>query len=140
MKAQDKVFEALIQLADESRAGITATELAEHLNLSRQVTSHYLTGLMKDGRAQKVGTKPVYWHAITNEKANRTKETDAFQNFVGYDGSQRTIVEQCKAAVNYPPNGLPLIINGKSGVGTMREHQCNGVPVKKPVSQPVSHG
>jgi transcriptional regulator with AAA-type ATPase domain/transcriptional regulatory protein LevR len=117
MKAQDKVFEALIQLADESKAGITATELAERLNLSRQVTSHYLTGLLKDGRAQKAGTKPVYWHAITNEKANRTKETDAFQNFVGYEGSQRTIVEQCKAAVNYPPNGLPLIINGKSGVG-----------------------
>jgi transcriptional regulator with AAA-type ATPase domain/transcriptional regulatory protein LevR len=117
MKAQDRVYEALTQLANQTDQGVTASELAEQLNLSRPVVSHYLSGLFKEGRAQKSGTKPIYWVAVQHEANEPEQETDAFHAFVGYDGSQKSIIEQCKAAVNYPPNGLPLIINGKSGVG-----------------------
>ncbi|MFT8311973.1 MAG: sigma 54-interacting transcriptional regulator [Sporolactobacillus sp.] len=117
MKAQDRVYNALIQSADHSDEGVTASELAEQMGLSRPVVSHYLSGLLKEGRAQKKGTKPVYWSAVQREADEPKQETDAFQAFVGHDGSQKSVIEQCKAAVNYPPNGLPLIINGRSGVG-----------------------
>lgn len=51
----------------------------------------------------------------TGEAAD--KAASVFSALVGHDGSQRQIVELCKAAVNYPPNGLPMLITGSSGVG-----------------------
>lgn len=42
---------------------------------------------------------------------------DLFSRLVGSEGSLRYVVEQCKAAVHYPPNGLPLLLVGSSGVG-----------------------
>lgn len=114
MKAQDRVYEALVHVGKE---GVTAVQLAKKLELSRPVVSHYLNGLLKEGRATKKGTKPVYWTAIAERKMQPACQADAFQVFIGYNGSQKAVIEQCRAAVNYPPDGLPIIINGKSGVG-----------------------
>ncbi|QAA24736.1 sigma 54-interacting transcriptional regulator [Sporolactobacillus terrae] len=114
MKAQDRVYEALVHVGND---GVTAAQLAKKLELSRPVVSHYLNGLLKEERAAKKGTKPVYWTAIAERKMWPARQADAFQNFIGYDGSQKAVIEQCRAAVNYPPDGLPIIINGKSGVG-----------------------
>ena len=36
---------------------------------------------------------------------------------IGADGSQKNVIERCKAAVSYPPDGLPILITGESGVG-----------------------
>lgn len=41
----------------------------------------------------------------------------SFHHLVGFNGSLREIVEQCKSAVHYPPNGLPILLVGSSGVG-----------------------
>ncbi|GAY78843.1 NtrC family transcriptional regulator, ATPase domain [Sporolactobacillus inulinus] len=114
MKAQDRVYEALVHVGND---GVTAAQLAKKLELSRPVVSHYLNGLLKEGRAAKKGTKPVYWTAIAERKMQPACQADAFQDFIGYNGSQKAVIEQCRAAVNYPPDGLPIIINGKSGVG-----------------------
>ncbi|MFX3616135.1 MAG: sigma 54-interacting transcriptional regulator [Sporolactobacillus sp.] len=120
-KAQDKVFDTLKKLMSGHEGGVTASDIAGDLKISRQVTSHYLTQLLVEGHVQKTATKPVYWRVIQSEEKLPSEiakdEKDPFQAFIGYRGSQHELIEQCKAAVNYPPNGLPLIINGKSGVG-----------------------
>ncbi len=41
------------------------------------------------------------------------KETEAFTNLVGWDGSLRTQIQQAKAAVIYPPAGLHPLFLGK---------------------------
>ncbi len=46
-----------------------------------------------------------------------TEPADVFASLIGAYGSQRNITMQCKAAVNYPPDGLPVLIIGESGVG-----------------------
>lgn len=40
-----------------------------------------------------------------------------FSKFIGFDGSIKYQIEQCKAAVKYPPNGIPMLINGQTGTG-----------------------
>ena len=45
------------------------------------------------------------------------KEPADFEKLVGYDGSLASLVEQCKATISYPPNGLPLMLTGETGTG-----------------------
>lgn len=40
-----------------------------------------------------------------------------FSGLIGCNGSMEQVIEKCKAAVNYPVNGLTMIICGASGVG-----------------------
>lgn len=61
------------------------------------------------------------------EENSQTKEKDLcnvhltgqnpFSKFIGFDGSIKYQIEQCKAAVKYPPNGIPILINGQTGTG-----------------------
>lgn len=129
MQAKERVYEALKEWCGDNRK-ITAAELADSLNLSRQVVSHYLTRLMEDGLAVKTTTRPVYWYPVAPEDleffgVDMTAETapaqaqipNVFSSMVGFRGSQRQTVEMCMAAVNYPPDGLPMLLTGESGVG-----------------------
>lgn len=50
------------------------------------------------------------------EVMDKSKE-DPFQELIGSEGSLKTAIEQAKSAVLYPPNGLPMLITGESGVG-----------------------
>ncbi|MFT8312664.1 MAG: sigma 54-interacting transcriptional regulator [Clostridium sp.] len=139
MQAKDKVYDMMKKMCEE-KVQISAVELSEALHLSRQVVSHYLNRLLEQNLVQKTNSRPVYWsitnaYGIENEditldntnlegncKDNITKiegqqEMNAFSALIGCHGSQKNVVEQCKAAVNYPPNGLPILITGESGVG-----------------------
>lgn len=138
MQAKERVYESLKESCSNN-GKITAAELAQKLNLSRQVISHYLTRLMEDGLAVKTSTRPVYWFPVTSEDLEffgeeqwKCAETglsrervepaavsvsSVFSSMVGYAGSQRQTVEMCMAAVNYPPDGLPMLLTGESGVG-----------------------
>lgn len=108
-KAKYRVFEKLRQLLDDKSA-VTTKEVAKAMNLSRGVTSSYLAQLYHEGLLLKKGTKPVYWQLISNSQ-------DAFAQLIGANGSLKNIVSQCKASVNYPSSGFPLIITGPSGSG-----------------------
>ena len=44
------------------------------------------------------------------------RREDVFDTMIGADGSQKNVIERCKAAVSYPPDGLPILITGESGV------------------------
>ena len=63
MQAKERVYESLKESCSNN-GKITAAELAQKLNLSRQVISHYLTRLMEDGLAVKTSTRPVYWFPV----------------------------------------------------------------------------
>ena len=47
MEAKDRVYQALCRMS-KSDCQITAAALAEELNLSRQVVSHYLNRLLEE--------------------------------------------------------------------------------------------
>lgn len=109
IKSRDRV---LMELQENfSPNWISTQELAKKLNLSREVVSLYLSQLYKENLVQKQSGRPVLWRAIDGH------ESDSFDNLIGFDGSQSGAIKKCKAAVNYPPHGLPLIITGPSGTG-----------------------
>lgn len=117
----------------------TANQVSRSLNISRNLASQYLNELFKENLVIKVNSRPVYFipknsiekiyeiHLDTNiflsteelfEKLNSGKKS--LRNFckaIGYDLSISNCVEQLKAAIKYPPNGLPLLLCGQSGTG-----------------------
>lgn len=87
----------------------TVANLRQFTELSRSMISGYLNQLCKLGHLNKTNTRPTqFW---------LPRQPDGFATVIGADGSLAPIIAQCKAAVNYPPNGLPVIIQGHSGVG-----------------------
>lgn len=119
MAAKEKVYEQLIKLikARKSGTGITATELESCMDIKRSVISHYLNILLTEGKVLKTDERPVRYYLPGITLADKQNISDVFANIIGADGSLKKQVEQCKSAVIYPPYGLPVIINGSSGVG-----------------------
>jgi sigma-54 dependent transcriptional regulator of gfr operon len=141
-------------LEGKNLADATAQKIAHLSGLQRTVTSKFLNELVKEKRAIKVNTRPVFFfdknileekyeieltdytifpnlvklfHVLNkNNDSNITNigiddpqkgRRDVFSIMVGYDGSLRFQIEQCKAAIRYPPNGLPILITGPTGTG-----------------------
>ncbi|EGP5304903.1 TPA: ArsR family transcriptional regulator, partial [Enterococcus faecium] len=105
--------EQLLNLLSEATT-LTTQEIADSISLSRSATSLYLNELLDQNEIQKSGTKPVYWSIAESENKGGK---DAFAQYIGSNGSARRAIETCKAAVLYPPLGLPLLLHGASGVG-----------------------
>lgn len=139
MKNRDRVYNYLKELTekikDYGRPGFTAEEIAEFLVLKRNVVSHLLNELYEEGKAVKINTRPVYFLEAEYYECNRDKfrnvkterssfdsaiaknSGDAFKRLIGYNGSLKPQVEQCKSAASYPPKGLPILLTGETGVG-----------------------
>jgi len=123
--------------------GVTANEVSEALGFQRSYSSHILNELNKERKLIKINTRPVYFiereafetkirKKLTGDltydsfdslknaafgKDSNAVYTSPFTKFIGYDGSMKYHIEQCKAAINYPPNGIPILINGETGTG-----------------------
>jgi len=121
---EKKIIDTLYSLNQPS----TTQQVADLLKLSRSVTSNYLNRLHEKSLVTKMGTKPIEWclvrelpyKEITSTLGNDKEiiiEEDVFNQFIGATGSQKNVIQQCKAAITYPPNGLTILINGESGVG-----------------------
>ena len=122
MEAKDRVYQALCRMS-KSDCQITAAALAEELNLSRQVVSHYLNRLLEEGCVEKTLTRPVCWNIRKQQRENvqgsvseerkeieevlpEVRREDVFDAMIGADGSQKNVIERCKAAVSYPPDDI----------------------------------
>lgn len=115
----------------------TAGYIANVVNASRSVVSQYLNEYHEEGILVKINTRPVvYLHrekfceafhteltmntydsieeAREESERNRVQDT-AFDALVGVRESLMYCVEQCKAAISYPGNGLPLLLQGPTG-------------------------
>ncbi|MGB9679579.1 MAG: sigma 54-interacting transcriptional regulator [Minisyncoccia bacterium] len=118
--------------------GIDATEISEKTNIKRSNVSAILNMLVKEKKLVKIISRPVYFinrdklkeilGYYTDEKiylkdlikyaVNRGKiDESTFESVIGYNGSIKEQIEQAKAAVLYPPNGLHTLIIGPSGSG-----------------------
>lgn len=119
MDVKDKVYISLQECLNESEK-IPTSQIADNLHLSRQIVTHYLNQLFDEGKVKKTDTRPTYWY-IEKEEQNAPVEeeldSEVFDSMIGATGSHKKIVEMCKASVSYPPNGLPILIIGESGVG-----------------------
>ncbi|MBA1393334.1 AAA family ATPase, partial [Lactobacillus sp. XV13L] len=102
-------LESKIRLHYRLGQHFSATNIIQLTSLSRSTVSSYLNQLYKKGILNKANTRPTQFWLPTKERA--------FEDVIGVNESLAPIVEQCKAAVNYPPDGLPVIIRGNSGVG-----------------------
>ena len=105
--------------------------------ISRSLASQYLNDLVRAGLVVKVAGRPVrYFHRRAFQKRFQVKLSASeyasladliqatgiadhrdFARAVGFDMSLSSVVEQCKAAVQYPPFGLPILLSGGVGVG-----------------------
>lgn len=113
MKRIDLVKRKLSELSMER--GVTAGELAKSLGLSRANVSGDLNKLCEKGMAEKSGSKPVYYR-LTKAMTVKSAET-ILDVFVRNNRSLFHCVEQAKAAVLYPPNGMHMMLFGETGVG-----------------------
>ncbi|NRT36208.1 sigma-54 dependent transcriptional regulator of gfr operon [Clostridium beijerinckii] len=120
---------------EELQEGInnfSAQIVAEKFNVSRNLASQYLNELVKEGVIEKTNSRPVffYFRKMLEKKNERSdfrinkedyeqseQSNDVFENVIGHNGSLRNVIDQCKAATKYPPNGLPILLTGTSGAG-----------------------
>lgn len=129
-----RVLEIVRQHAPSQPAGMTADEVAQAAGILRHNASADLNELVREGLLRKSAGRPVrFWAASgaddrsrsqsvadsagnRGDGAGRTAES-CFEQVIGAEGSLRTVVEQAKAAMLYPPRGLPTLILGPTGSG-----------------------
>jgi len=118
--------------------GIDATEISKKTNIKRSNVSAILNMLVREKKLVKIISRPVYFihrdklkeilgyyidekiylKDLIKYAINRGKvDESTFESVIGYNGSIKEQIEQAKAAVLYPPNGLHTLIIGPSGSG-----------------------
>lgn len=115
----------------------TTAGLSKRLQVSRNLASHYLNDLVRANLVIKAGTRPVYYFSRRDlERLFQTSlprasyasfdellqernvlELHDFERAVGHDLSLASAIEKLKAAVKYPPCGLPVLVSGGKGTG-----------------------
>ena len=110
----DVIYAGLKKLTDNK--GISASELANSLGLSRANVSNDLNKLVEAGKARKHPGKPVLFYPLQNASVIQG-DSEKFNVFIEHNPSLFSAVEQAKAAVLYPPDGMNMLIFGETGVG-----------------------
>lgn len=122
---KQKVEEILKRLTEDNNekedfCGIDTLTIAEELDLRRNVVSQHLNELVDEKKAIKSKTRPVLFTYInSNERMSSSGNDgeDIFRELVGYNGSLKTAVKQCKSAAFYPSKDMSVLLTGPSGVG-----------------------
>lgn len=123
LSAKEKLFHKILTHYAESPSGFTAQDCADFMQVNRSVISHYLNRLCDDGRLSKENTRPVRFFVQSNGVPKPppfrlvSKIADAFMPLIGAQGSLADAVALCRSAVDYPGDGLPILLSGESGVG-----------------------
>lgn len=127
----------------KQKCGFSSLEISEDLDILRNNVSMELNKLLRQGRIIKIKVRPVLYidreciERLTGKKiqegtmeiksldeilapekeVEKVEEKSPFDRLIGAKGSLRNQVEQAKAAILYPPNGLHTLIVGQTGVG-----------------------
>ncbi len=115
MKRIDLILKKLIEIKDLKPDGVSASEIAEELNLLRGNVSNDLNKLVSEGKAVKIKGKPTLFKAA--EEENVVSNISFINKFTEANPSLYSAVEQAKAAILYPPNGMNILLLGETGVG-----------------------
>lgn len=97
------------------KSGITASEVADILGLSRANVSSSLNQLVRQGKAVKNRGKPVYYSY--HQEDLRLTSNCSLDSFELQNPSLRSAIAQSRAAVLYPPRGMNVLLTGDTGVG-----------------------
>lgn len=140
-ETERELFSYLCSLTRDVRhsdlESFTTTGLSRALSISRNLASHYLNDLVRARAVVKAGARPVYYfsrrdlerviqaplerssyESVGELVASRTQgEPRDFERAIGHDLSLASVVEKLKAAVTYPPHGLPVLVSGATGTG-----------------------
>lgn len=114
----------------------TIVNLSRILKISKVNILELIKKLIDDGSILKVTENPVFFidryifenMYKTKIKDNSINDIDTyisllssnpqdFKKLIGWDRSLSQLVEQCKATISYPPNGLPMMLHGETGTG-----------------------
>lgn len=130
----------------QKNVGYEASYLGQRLNISRANVSKELNLLVKENKIVKIKGKPVFYlhknilekllgkyleknifddkndfidsiQILTEENLEDKKNITIFDNYIGAQDSLKNQIEQAKATILYPPNGLYTLILGSTGVG-----------------------
>ena len=110
-------------LYEEKKQGITAEEIAYRLQSDRSNISRDLNRLHKEQRCYKEKTRPVRFFPCTRKRVPKTgvpKETPKMvdmDKFLKRNPSLFHQIEQGKAAILYPGDGMHMLLLGETGVG-----------------------
>ncbi|MFT8352482.1 sigma 54-interacting transcriptional regulator [Clostridium saccharoperbutylacetonicum] len=115
MKRIDLILMKLKEKKDLDSSGISASEIAEELNITRANASNDLNKLVSEGKAIKSKGKPTLFMAVDEE--NVPPDISVINKFSEVNPSLYSAVEQAKAAILYPPNGMNILLLGETGVG-----------------------
>lgn len=108
-----------------------AQQISEYFEVSRNVASQYLNEFCKEGVVGKINTRPVIFLSLPKKAARecsfssmeeailwmQQNSSSALENVIGSKGSLKEIIQQIKAAIQYPPDGLPILLYGATGTG-----------------------
>lgn len=122
--------------------GFSAQEIGDELNILRNNVSKELNILCRDKKIIKLKNRPVLYFdrelfqdilninlpdnideiddintILCGQELSISKDPSPFSYLIGYDTSLKNQIEQAKAALMYPPNGLHTLIIGSTGVG-----------------------
>ncbi|MBC1604868.1 sigma 54-interacting transcriptional regulator [Listeria rocourtiae] len=122
LSRRDEVF----KLLNNVNGKLTANDVAEKLQMDRANASRYLNELFKEGQIEKLPGKPVLYQAFKKEEAKSgiSSTKTAFDRLIGSAQSLKVSIQQAKAAILYPPNGLHTLILGKTGTGKSLFAEC----------------
>ncbi|QRS16984.1 sigma-54-dependent transcriptional regulator [Klebsiella oxytoca] len=111
----DDVYAKLRQLAGEN--GVSAKEIADAMNIGRSNVSHELNKLVQQGKARKKSGKPVLFQPVIQQVVLNESRKDILGAHLKLNPSLKIAIEQARAAVLYPPDGMNMLILGETGVG-----------------------
>lgn len=96
MEAKEEIYQYIRKNIKED--GVTAQSIAEIFGIKRNVASHYLNLLEKEGKLQKGTNRPVHFSIPTDtekkaeecnnmidERPVAQKEVSVFSKFIGYN-------------------------------------------------------
>ena len=114
----------------------TIVNLSKILKISKVTILESIKILLDDGAILKVAENPVFFiDRFVFENMYKVKiqenyindleayiagicsDPKDFKKLIGWNRSLSQLVEQCKATISYPPNGLPMMLHGATGTG-----------------------
>ncbi|MGM9903622.1 sigma-54-dependent transcriptional regulator [Enterococcus hirae] len=121
--------EKILELLTDYPQGMTASDVAKHLEIDRSNASRYLSDLYKAHYIIKGAGRPVVYSLPPKKTAADKVHVDSstqvtFETLVGENESLKVSIQQAKAAILYPPRGLHTIIFGETGTGKSMFAEC----------------
>lgn len=117
--SKEKIYEFIqkeIYTNNQSCNGIETSKIAKAFSMQRANVSSILNELVKEGKLEKVTTRPVLFRLLSQEE--QALDHSCFADLIGYNGSLKNAIQLAKAAILYPQKCLNVLLLSNIGCGT----------------------